>query len=112
MDEDGYPDEEQLRDIQNWEVKSTEDLLALFMYARSLWWPDDHYFHIDNRTTKSTYNGGNRFTRAVVHTVGWSGNESIIDSMMNNCMVWSLCWSSSKRGGHYVFHIPVLAPQK
>jgi hypothetical protein len=111
MDEDGYPAELELRDIQNWEVKGTEDILKLFRYVQTLWWPDDHYFTVEKRTRKSTFGSG-RYIRAVVHTVGWSGNESIIDSMMNNCMVWSLCWSSSKRGGHYVFHIPVLVPQK
>ena len=107
MDEDGYPSEEQLRDIQNWEVKSSEDILKLFRYIQTLWWPDDHYFHIDKRTSASKYNGGSRYTRAVVHTVGWSGNESIIDSLMNNWMAWSLTWQSSKKGGHYVFHIPI-----
>ena len=107
MDEDGYPDDEQLRAIQNWKVKGTEDLLKLFRLIQTEWWPDKHYFTIEARTRKRDFGSG-RYIRAVVHTVGWSGNESIIDSMMNNYMVWSLCWSSSKKGGHYVFHIPVL----
>jgi hypothetical protein len=106
MDEDGYPDEMELKDIQEWEVHSTEDILKLFRRIQSEWWPDSHYFTIENRTRKNAFGNG-RHIRAVVHTVGWSGNESFIDSLMNNWMVWSLCWASSKRGGHYVFHIPV-----
>jgi len=36
-------------------------------------------------------------------TCGWSGNEDIINAMTENQVWWSLYWTSSVRGGHYVF---------
>jgi hypothetical protein len=41
-----------------------------------------------------------------LHTGGWSGNESIIGAMMDNAMLWSLCWVKSTRGGHFWFELP------
>ena len=41
-----------------------------------------------------------------LHTVGWSGNEFIIEAMMENEPLWLLTWQKSVKGGHYWFTIP------
>ena len=41
----------------------------------------------------------------VVVTGGWSGNESIINSLLKNRMFWMLCWRLSKVGGYYGFRV-------
>ncbi len=42
-----------------------------------------------------------------ISTGGWSGNESIIDAMMENTIAWNLTWQTSRRGGHFTFSVPV-----
>ena len=97
MRPDGYPDDEELERIRTWDYR---DLLALFRYIEERWWAPE-YFRIRTRKYKG-------HIRAEVHTVGWSGNESLIDALMENTMAWMLCWESSERGGHYMFRIPAL----
>ncbi len=41
-----------------------------------------------------------------ISTGGWSGNESIIDAMMENTIAWNLTWQQSRRGGHFSFSVP------
>lgn len=38
-------------------------------------------------------------------TGGWSGNEEVISAMKENTMGWIMTWSSSHRGGKYVFEL-------
>lgn len=40
-----------------------------------------------------------------VETGGLSGNELVIMSLKKNRLFWALCWSLSKKGGHYEFEI-------
>jgi hypothetical protein len=37
------------------------------------------------------------------HTGGWSGNEDIIEAMMENVLLWLAVWQRSERGGHFTF---------
>ena len=94
MNGDQYPTDEELRTIIDWDwQRGWKPLLA---YVRTLWWLPDWGW-----TEK-----GNRYW---LSTGGWSGNESIIDAMKRNYMFWSLCWQSSRRGGHYRFVVPRIA---
>ena len=97
VDCDGYPDDDELEKIKSWDW---HDIKGLCDFVASLWhWPD---FWV------------RRGLRIEAHTGGWSGNESIMDALMENQMFWTICWQSSARGGHYVFQLPAksfYAPQ-
>ena len=90
MDINGYPDEEELKKIAEWDYRDFEGLMEYvkerWKYADCGYWKKGRkYYHIS--------------------TGGWSGNESIIGALMKNTMFWMCCWYSSKRGGHYRFEI-------
>ena len=90
MDTNGYPDDQELPKIQEWDYK---DLLGLMEYVKELWrYADSGY-----------WKRGRKYYR--LSTGGWSGNESIIGALQANIMFWSVYWVSSKRGGHYIFEI-------
>lgn len=96
LDEDGYPTEETLKQIEEWPHKNYSELME---YVRETWWhPDlcDGPYNDLNNTTKNTWR---------LSTGGWSGNEEIVGAMMNNNMFWLMCWEQSRRGGHYTFTI-------
>lgn len=91
MSTDPYPTDAELRKVRKWDWELG---LGPFMeYVKSLWWHPDWGW----------YQKGHKF---YISTGGWSGNESLIGEMQRNFMFWSLCWVSSRRGGHYRFHIP------
>lgn len=88
FDADGCPTEQTLGTIERW----GNDLVGLFEFVRKAWkYPN--YFTSEG-------------ARYEISTGGWSGNESLIDALMNNHVAWALTWQSSRRGGHYVFEIP------
>lgn len=92
LDDDGYPTDAALKRIEQWPVKSRGDCEALMTFVHSLWnYPEDFYQSADG-----TWH---------VSTVGWSGNESLIDAMGRNFVFWSLCWKQARRGGHYEFDL-------
>lgn len=98
MDEDGYPDDDELTYIRNW---PWNDIKGLFEFIRERWmYADCGYFRteIENRPDHTT-------TRFNLHTAGWSGNESLIGALQENKMVWTVTWYSSTRGGHHVFEV-------
>jgi hypothetical protein len=98
MDEDGYPTDEELAAIESWEVV---DIMGLVEYVMDLWhWSD--YATLTHDVDKCLLE---------LHTGGWSGNESIIDTLMGT-MFWGACWEKSMRGGHYWFDIPKWARKK
>ena len=90
MDIDGYPEEHELKKIEEWDYK---DFVGLIEYVEERWaYADFGYF---KKGRKYLY----------LSTAGWSGNESIIRALMSNYIFWDCCWVSSRRGGHYVFEI-------
>jgi len=90
MDKNGYPDEEELKQIETW---NGNDLVGLMDYVHDLWhWPDWGWNQ-----------DGNRYA---ISTGGWSGNEDIIAALERNFIFWAMCWQVSRRGGHYEFEIP------
>lgn len=92
LDADGYPTVEALDIVRDW--KDYNNVKGWFDFIKSIWWypewgwtEEDNIYHIS--------------------TGGWSGNESIIEAMQNNYILWSYTWEEHKRGGHFKFRIPV-----
>jgi hypothetical protein len=97
MDEDGYPEPDEIEMIEKWDItkKSVIDLLE---YVRKRWnYADIGYFKLT----------GKRKLRLELHTGGWSGNEEIISALMTNTLFWMMYWQKSERGGHYWFLVPI-----
>jgi hypothetical protein len=83
-----YPRDSELEKIAKWETQ----FKALMEYVQGLWEYDEYF--------------GRRGRTYTLHTGGWSGNEDLIGAMQRNVLFWSLCWVSSRCGGHYTFRIP------
>lgn len=92
MDKHGYPTKKELSAINQWDLS---DLKGLFYFISDMWaydkpkgvWKKDilgWYFEI------------------TLITCGWSGNESIVDSLLKNFIFnyWYYEWT---RGGRHVF---------
>lgn len=88
MDEDGYPDDDELARIANW---PRSDLARMVEFAKGLW----RYPNFWTQTGD----------RLCISTGGWSGNESLVAAMQRNRIFWIICWHQSTRGGHYEFDL-------
>lgn len=90
----GYPSKQTLKNIREWGAKDFE-FISLMEAIRPIWRHAEHgYFRRKGRTFW-------------LSTAGWSGNESIIVALQENKnLFWYLNWVSSRRGGHFKFHIP------
>lgn len=91
-DEDGYPEDNELKQIAEW---SWQDIPSMLAFVLGLWWCPDFGWHLE----------GDKLN---LSTGGWSGNESLISAIQQNRMFWTLCWESSRRGGHYEFDLSPL----
>jgi hypothetical protein len=90
MDENGYPTEQELDYIRNFDVVHN-DWEELMRYIQDNCWNwGEHYF-------------SKRGTEWIAVTGGWSGNEDVISVLKKNVMFWMLYWKQSNRGGKYVF---------
>lgn len=98
-DSDGYPTSEELHLITKWPYQDCQGLLE---YVADLWRYPDYIEEIEDSGNED-YQENHIWH---VSTGGWSGNEDIIGAITDNTMFWSICWYSSRRGGHYVFHVP------
>lgn len=96
-----YPTDETLERIKTWLPVDGFDALMKFIEAN--WNYADCGYWTGPVPYKWLIEEGNQYS---ISTVGWSGNESIIDAMQNNWMFWCTCWYSSQRGGHYIFRVP------
>ena len=97
VDEHGYPTEETLNIIKNWDYLS-QGLPGWFEFIASVWnYPEE--FSSKEVSGKVEWH---------VHTLGWSGNEEIIMAMRENTIAWALTWVQSRVGGHYIFEIPTV----
>lgn len=80
-----YPEETELQKIREWPY---QDFDGLMDYISKLWhwpeyiWKEGAEWHLS--------------------TGGWSGNEEILDAMIDNTVFWALYWQSTRRGGHVV----------
>mgnify|MGYP003325634834 FL=1 len=101
-DEHGYPTDEALDYIKNWSIihgqmdskkgsKCGKGLYdELIAYIKELW----------------TYNDAIEYEDGMLelHTMGWSGNESIIEELRNTDL-WLLKFRAHLSGGHYYFKL-------
>jgi len=81
-----YPTNEELQKIKEWHC---EDFHGLFEYIKDYWEKWGSF-----RRVKDIY---------ILATGGWSGNEDIIDAIIDNQMFYVLYWYSSNRGGRHIF---------
>ena len=89
-----YPTDDDLQRVKDWPIPcTTESAQAWFDFIKSVWWMPDWGWSQDGEVLS-------------ISTGGWSGNEDIIGAMMDNFIYWSLCWETSRRGGHYTFKLP------
>lgn len=94
MDGAGYPTEEELERIRKWPTASDADMVKLLEFIETTcWWEPGWGFRRRGR-------------QYWLSTGGWSGNEEIIGAMQDNLLFWAFSWVSTRRGGHYRFHVP------
>jgi hypothetical protein len=100
LDDDGYPTDEAMHIIESWhwtDPKGWFDFINSIWHLKSWGWGEGETNH-EYRKDKKVY-------RYDVSTAGWSGNETIIQYMKRNDMMWHLNWVQSRRGGHYIFEL-------
>lgn len=86
----GYPTEAELERIRCWPM---EGWAALMEYIRVRWkYADDGSWEQSDGEYR-------------LHTVGWSGNESLVGALSGNLLFWSCCWVWSSRGGHHALDL-------
>lgn len=87
FDADGYPTETTLDRIRTWPLNEP----GLWDFVKQCWqYPD--CFRRDP--------GG-----ITLITLGWSGNENIVQALRDNTVFHSLCWQSSERGGTHRYNV-------
>ncbi len=85
-----YPTEEELKMIET--EKDFEKLIDL---VSSLWWHSE---------MGVKWKEGRFKWSLELHTLGWSGNEDMIEALQKNKnLFWMLFWQRTDRGGHYYF---------
>ena len=94
MDEDGYPEEDVLKKIREWDIVK-DDYNDLIRLIQENWkFEEFGYFVLNGKNLE-------------LHTGGWSGNEDIIDALKQT-VFWSAFWMKTERGGHYYFELKEL----
>jgi len=98
LDEDGYPTEACLEIVRKWHWNDPKGWFEFvkenWLYSNMMWKEIDE---------PHAFKGDTIVHRHDVSTAGWSGNESLIQAMQENGMMWHLNWVQSRRGGHYIF---------
>lgn len=87
-----YPNEEELYKIKAWRRENT---FALIDYLRDLWTYNNYF---KEKWVKD-------ILHLELHTGGWSGNESIINSLKDNKFFFLFFHEKWERGGHFYFEI-------
>jgi hypothetical protein len=95
LDSDGYPTEEALEWIRSY--SNFENPYEMADFLKSMWHWRDYIVQ--------------RGRSLVLHTGGWSGNESLIRALQDT-MWWHLYWQKSTRGGHYWIKLPAMDKAK
>jgi len=106
FDSDGYPTDETLDAISEWDFN---DFPALMEFVEAAWsdygWFCNHD-EIDGPKLVGIQDrdedDGHWWQCA---TGGWSGNESLVAALDANTMFAALCWQASIRGGYHEWHV-------
>lgn len=96
VDEDGYPTADALWCVMHW---PWDDSAGWFEFIKSIWWMADWGWR-EGQTEDPIYG---KVWQYRISTGGWSGCESIIETMQKNHVLWHMTWAQSRRGGHYIF---------
>ena len=96
LDGDGYPTEAALKGIKRWLVDTSGARRDLMDFVKALWWMPDWGWQEFADKDATVY---------VLHTGGWSGNESLIGALRENFLWWAMSWQASRIGGHFEFRI-------
>lgn len=108
FDSDGYPAEETLQRIENWQFSDKQTFLELVSYAKSAYNTNyGNWIVIENYDKLKDF-FFDSFSALVIATGGWSGNESVIDALKANRFFWALSNVASFRGGLYIFTTDIL----
>ena len=97
---DEYPTTSELKQIKDWDIN---DFINLLSFIEDLWWSPDWGFKME--WGKDRLNNKRPVILLELHTGGWSGNEDIIYSLLENRMFKSLWYTQWNRSGHYRFEI-------
>jgi len=96
---DGYPTQQELKTIKEWDF--AKDPLGLVDYIQKLWFYPDRAI-LSNVVDEVT---GREVFQFYLSTGGWSGNETVIQTLRET-FFWKFFWQQSRKGGHYWFYIP------
>ena len=94
MDGEGYPTEEYLEWIKNYDTVENSPFEFLQMVLDD-WQYGDYGWRIQRK-----YRGERK---VYVSTCGWSGNEDMMYALQENTLFWMQCYYSHRTGGHYCF---------
>jgi hypothetical protein len=97
MDNEGYPEKHELDKIVKWEG---DNIIEIIDFIESLWYYDDS---IKRKWHKDRFFGW--CLRFELITMGWSGNESVINAMLRNFIFGTVWYAEWFRGGKHVFEI-------
>lgn len=99
MDIDGYPDDDELAKIENWDW---HDAMGLINFVVGRWnWQD---WGVKQKWAKDSTLKRSWVLHLELHTGGWSGNESLINAVLRNRMITAvLNYRMWRAGGHYYF---------
>lgn len=100
LDEDGYPSEAAVEIVEKWPWENQKgwfDFINSIWHLKSWGWSEQEEPHEWKKETM--------VHRYHISTAGWSGNETIIDAMKRNFVLWQCSWVQSRRGGHYIFEL-------
>lgn len=88
-----YPDDADLDEIRLWGFRQDDPVghyASLMARVRGMWMMSGanwvQYGHLYK-----------------IATVGWSGNEALVDALRENPMFWGMCWVLSASNGLHVF---------
>jgi hypothetical protein len=97
MDNEGYPEDTELELIEKWDWNDT---FGLIDYVKERWTYNDA---VKEKWVKNDY--GNLVMKLELHTVGWSGNESLVNALNRNLMFNLLHHKKWEAGGHWYYEI-------
>jgi len=98
LDDNGYPSDEYLKFISDYTPETMPIMDFIQLICRN-WNHGDYGYHLSRK-----YRGNYKFE---LHTLGWSGNEDIIDKIVDNIYLthFEMKYVSWRTGGHYYFEI-------